>query len=61
MKGKRKVVKCPACGERIEISKDTERGDTVYCEECDREFKVVSLKPIKLEPLDEDEEDEDDY
>jgi lysine biosynthesis protein LysW len=45
--------RCPTCGSRITIYYDHDIGDEVYCEECDREFQLVSFKPFRLEPLDE--------
>ncbi len=53
------VVKCPECREKIEVSEYTELGDIVYCEECDQGYEIVSLDPIKLklERLEEDDED----
>jgi lysine biosynthesis protein LysW len=54
-------VECPMCDERITISEDIEIGDFVDCEECDRQFEVVSLRPIELEWVDEDEEGYEQY
>jgi alpha-aminoadipate carrier protein LysW len=52
------VVECPMCSEPIEMPDDVEFGDLVDCGECDREFEVVSLRPIELEWLDKEEEDD---
>jgi lysine biosynthesis protein LysW len=53
-KGKTQYVRCPMCRETIEISRDTELDDIISCYDCDGEFRVVSLKPVKLEALDDD-------
>ena len=49
-------VECPMCDEKISIPDDIEIGDLIDCEECDREFEVVSAQPLKLEWVDEEEE-----
>jgi lysine biosynthesis protein LysW len=55
------VVECPMCDERISIPDDIEISDFVDCEECDRQFEVVSLRPIELEWVDDDEEGYEQY
>ena len=45
------------CGGSIYIYDENEVGDEVYCEECEKEFIILSLDPTFLEPL----ESEDDY
>ena len=47
-----KTVKCPACGGKIKIYYDHELGDEVYCEECEKEFQLMGLEPIRLESFD---------
>ena len=54
-RGKIQHIRCPMCRETIEIPRDTERDDVVTCFECDGEYRVVSLKPVRLRSLDEDE------
>ena len=55
------VVECPMCDEQISIPDDIEIGDFVDCEECDRQFEVVSVRPIELEWVDGDEEGYEQY
>lgn len=43
--------KCPACRGEIRVFDDNEPGDEVYCEECEQEFEILSLIPLRLEPL----------
>ncbi len=59
-----KSKRCPACGGNIRIYYDHEVGDYVYCEECEREFLIRSLSPIRLEYLEHEEDyyfEEDEY
>ena len=49
--------RCEVCGGSIYIYDENEVGDEVYCEECEKEFIILSLDPTFLEPL----ESEDDY
>jgi lysine biosynthesis protein LysW len=62
-KGMKKMihVECPMCDEKITVPDDIEIGDMIDCEECDRQFEVVSLRPIELEWIDEDEEGYDQF
>ena len=43
--------KCPYCRGEISIFHDHEVGDEVYCEECEQEFEILSINPIRLGPL----------
>lgn len=59
-----KTKRCPTCGGRIKIYYDHEPGDEVFCEECEREFSLISVSPIRLDPLEKHEEyyfEEDEY
>ena len=47
-----KNVKCPACGGKIRIYYDHEPGDEVYCDDCEKEFQIMSIKPVILESFD---------
>ena len=54
---------CPECEESVHVETDTEKGDTLSCEECGTELQVVGLDPVELdivedEDVDEDEEEE---
>ena len=43
---------------------DSDKGDTVSCEECGTELEVVGLDPVELDIVEEedlDDEDEDEY
>ncbi len=55
--------KCPMCGANVSVASNAKEGDLVYCDACDAELEIVSLKPLELDwPLDDYEEfEEDDY
>lgn len=56
--------KCPMCGAALEAPSNAKVGDLVYCDQCDAELEIVSLKPLELDwPLDdyEDYNDENDF
>lgn len=46
-----KTKRCSVCGGTIRIYHDHDIGDDVYCDECEREFRLISIKPIRMEPL----------
>ncbi|MGP8243870.1 MAG: hypothetical protein ACLQVN_05050 [Bryobacteraceae bacterium] len=59
------MVTCPVCDGAIDLDEeDVDEGDTVSCDECGADLKVVSVEPLELESaedLEEDEEEDDDY
>jgi lysine biosynthesis protein LysW len=47
-------AKCPMCGATVQVSEKKKMGDIVFCDQCDAELEIVSLKPIELDwPLDD--------
>jgi alpha-aminoadipate carrier protein LysW len=54
---------CPECDADVHVDMDTDKGDTVSCEECGVELEVVGLDPVELDIVEEealdDDEDED--
>ena len=59
-----KTKRCPTCGGNIKIYYDHETGDEVFCEECEQEFRLLSLSPIMMESTERYEEyyfEEDEY
>ncbi len=55
---------CPECDADVHVDLDTDKGETVSCEECSAALEVVGLDPVELdiveeEDLDDDEEDDD--
>lgn len=56
-------IKCPVCDAVIDVDEDDiDEGDSISCDECGADLKVVSTDPLELESAEqtEDEEDEED-
>ena len=52
-------IKCPACKGVIDVEEeDVDEGDTISCDECGADLRVVSTGPLELESADEAEEEE---
>lgn len=56
------MVTCPVCDGAIDVEEeDVDEGDTISCDECGADLKVLGTDPLELESADElDEDDEDD-
>ena len=55
------MVKCPVCAGAIDVdAEDVDEGDTVSCDECGADLRVVGTDPMELESAEDLEEDEDD-
>ena len=55
------MVTCPVCEGAIDVDEeDVDEGDTISCDECGADLKVVGTDPLELESAEELEEDEDD-
>jgi len=56
------MVICPVCDGTIDVDEeDVDEGDSLNCDECGADLKVVSTDPLELESaeeLDEEEEEE---
>jgi lysine biosynthesis protein LysW len=48
---KSKQVKCPMCREYLEIEDTLQKGDVVYCSDCEEELKIVRLDPPRLKRI----------
>ena len=59
------MVTCPVCKGAIDVEEeDVDEGDTVSCDECGADLRVVGTSPLELESaeeLDEDDEDEEGF
>jgi alpha-aminoadipate carrier protein LysW len=56
------MVTCPVCDGTIDIEEDEiDEGDTLSCDECGADLKVLGTDPLELESVEEieDEEEED--
>lgn len=53
------VEECSICGGDIIIDAFCEEDDVVYCNDCEAEYLIRSLDPIRLILLDDEESDDD--
>jgi alpha-aminoadipate carrier protein LysW len=54
------MLTCPKCDADIDIEEDeVDEGESVACDECGADLKVLGKTPLELTPADEVEEDED--
>jgi len=54
------MVACPECESDLDIEEDeVDEGEVVSCPECGTEFEVVTVDPLELKPVEEEEFDED--
>jgi alpha-aminoadipate/glutamate carrier protein LysW len=54
------MATCPVCEGTIDVDQDdVDEGDTISCDECGADLKVVNTDPMELESAEEDEDDED--
>jgi alpha-aminoadipate/glutamate carrier protein LysW len=55
------MVTCPVCEGTIDVDEeDVDEGDTISCDECGADLKVVSTDPLEVESIEEEEEEEED-
>jgi alpha-aminoadipate carrier protein LysW len=54
------MVTCPVCEGKIDVdAEDVDEGDTISCDECGADLKVVGTDPVEVESAEEIEEEED--
>lgn len=54
------MVTCPVCDGQIDVDEeDVDEGDSLSCDECGADLKVVGTGPLELESADEVEEEDD--
>jgi alpha-aminoadipate carrier protein LysW len=64
MSGGFSMVACPKCQGAIDVDEeDVDEGDTISCDECGADLRVVGTDPLELESAEdlEEDEDEDDF
>jgi alpha-aminoadipate/glutamate carrier protein LysW len=56
------MVTCPVCEGAIDVDEeDVDEGDTISCDECGADLRVVGTEPLEVESAeDADEEEEED-
>jgi alpha-aminoadipate carrier protein LysW len=54
------VVYCPECESNLDIEEEeVDEGEIVSCPECGTDFEVITVSPLELKAVDEEEYDED--
>ena len=55
------MVTCPVCEGIIDVDEDdVDEGDTLSCDECGADLRVVGTDPLEVESAEEEEEEEED-
>jgi alpha-aminoadipate carrier protein LysW len=54
------MVYCPECETDLDIDEEeVDEGAVVSCPECGADFEVITVNPVELKKVGEDEEEED--
>lgn len=49
-----KLYPCPACKHEIQLDEpDLMKDNVITCEDCGAEYMILSVKPFRTEPLEE--------
>ncbi len=55
------MVYCPECETDLDIDEDeVDEGAVVSCPECGADYEVITVNPVELKKVGEDEVDDDD-
>jgi alpha-aminoadipate carrier protein LysW len=53
------MVFCPECESDLDIEEEEiDEGEIVSCPECGSDFEVITINPLELRPVGEEEEEE---
>ena len=53
------MVTCPVCEGAIDVDEeDVDEGDTISCDECGADLRIVGTSPLEVASADNVEEDE---
>jgi len=53
------MVTCPVCEGAIDVDEeDVDEGDTISCDECGADLRVVGTDPLEVESAEQVEEEE---
>ncbi len=51
------MVYCPECETDLDLEEDeVDEGEVVSCPECGSDFEVITVNPIELKPVDEEDD-----
>ena len=54
------MVQCPECESDLDIEVDeVDEGDIISCPECGTDFEVVTINPLELKQVEEEEVEDD--
>ena len=54
------MATCPVCEGTLDLDEeDVDEGDTISCDECGADLRVVGKAPLEVESADHNEEEED--
>jgi len=54
------MVLCPECESNLDIEEDeVDEGEIISCTECGADFEVVTVNPLELNRVVDEDEDED--
>lgn len=48
---------CPDCEADVHVDTDSDKGDTVSCDECGTQLEIVGLDPVELDIVEDDDDD----
>ena len=55
------MVQCPECESDLDIEEEeVDEGEIVSCPECGTDFEVITVNPLELRLVDEEEDEEED-
>ena len=50
------MIYCPECETNLDIDEEeVDEGEVVSCPECGSDFEVITVNPIELKPVEEEE------
>jgi alpha-aminoadipate/glutamate carrier protein LysW len=53
------MILCPECESDLDIDEDeVEEGEVVSCVECGTDFEIITVNPIELKTVDDEDADE---
>jgi alpha-aminoadipate/glutamate carrier protein LysW len=51
------MLYCPECESSLDVEEDeVDEGEVLSCAECGTDFEVVTINPVELKPVEEEEE-----
>jgi alpha-aminoadipate/glutamate carrier protein LysW len=55
------MVNCPECENDLDIDEEeVDEGEIVSCPECGSDFEIITVNPIELKAVEDEEYEEDD-